>query len=159
MMNVSMFFMGIKINPRDILVNGPNLQVDPNLDTYIGLSSCLVDSRPLKVIYTIIGESHADIDIADSLGGFSNLRASCATVGQLAKEIQLAMNGEKGLFKKGESYLPHFLDKDKNVLPVLVCWCNIENRWTISCFDSAQNVRWNVGLLVCGNEVARPSQI
>ena len=140
-------------------MTGPNLWVDPNLDICIGLSSCPVDRRPLKVIYTIIGESHADIDIADSLGGFSNLRDSCAAVGQLAKEIQLAMDGEKGLFKKDEFYLLHFLDKDKNVLPVLVCWCNTENRWTISCFDSAQTVRWNVGLLVCGNEVTRLSQI
>lgn len=137
------------INPRDILAPSPQLSVE--LDKLVGLDGCPIDDRPLILIQGAQANKSTDDSIIESVGGLNALFARRASMGQLVREIGLALDGEKGLFKKGQHYLL-YMEGLTGICPVRAGWRPWIGRWSTTAYDGIGYAgSWREDIQVYGN--------
>lgn len=131
------------------LTSRPGLWVGSELEVNIKLGEYPEDTRPLQLLHAVIRGGQNDSSIADSFGGKEVLTARKATMGQLVREMRLVMDGEKGLFKKGQRYLLYVEGPDGSVYPVHIFHWFI--KWRVDQHRFNLLPKWREGTQVYGN--------
>ncbi len=139
------------VNPLKTITPSERLWVHSDFKDLIYLGECYDDIRPLTLLHTVPLGGWEDVDVASFFGGGDALFARRTKMGQLVREIKLAFDGEKGLFKKGARNLFYLQAWSGGVCPVQLSCSTSSSVWKLDVFVFGSFHRYPEGTKVYGN--------